>query len=279
MSYHRTHRLAVAAIPVLIAGVVLAASCLYTQDVGEVVVLRSWGGAIAGHSEDAGFHLKAPWQTSIRYDVRNNLISLYRDSDYTADGGSAEGKTVTVNDKSGASADVDLQVIYSLKPSAAEDLYRDYGRQDTFTRDYLVNDLRSVAREQAGSYDTLTMLTDRSKYTDGMRRALTDRWGGLGVTVEQVSVQDVRYPDAITGAYNDAQAAEVARRKAENEQETARVEAETRKIKAQGEADANAVLNQSLTDRILQREYIDALKNADRLIVTPDGTGTLLQAD
>ena len=42
-------------------------------------------------------------------------------------------------------------------------------------------------------------------------------------------------------------------------------------------ADANKVLNDSLTDNVLRQHYIDALKNADQLIVTPEGSNTLIQ--
>lgn len=42
-------------------------------------------------------------------------------------------------------------------------------------------------------------------------------------------------------------------------------------------ADANAVLNESLTDNVLKQHYIDALSNADQLVVVPDGADTLVQ--
>lgn len=78
--------------------------------------------------------------------------------------------------------------------------------------------------------------------------------------------------------YNEAErekAAEVAKQKAQNEQETAKVEAETKKIEAQGEADANAVLANSLNDQVLQQHYIDALKSIGKdgnLVVVPEGS-------
>lgn len=65
--------------------------------------------------------------------------------------------------------------------------------------------------------------------------------------------------------------------KALNEQEVEKTKAETKRIKAQGEADANKVLNDSLTDNVLRQHYIDALQNADQLIVTPEGSNTLIQ--
>lgn len=61
------------------------------------------------------------------------------------------------------------------------------------------------------------------------------------------------------------------------EQEVEKTKAETKRIKAQGEADANKVLNDSLTDNVLRQHYIDALQNADQLIVTPEGSNTLIQ--
>lgn len=252
-------------IPGLVGLMLLIPACLYSVDVGEVAVIRNMGGSLAGHSEDAGFHLKTPWQSIVKYDTRNNLINFYKDTDYKYDGGSAVGKQVTVNDRSGASADIDIQVNYSLDPSAAEYLYSEYGKQQTFTQNYISNDLRSVAREQSGRFDTLTMLTNRGEYTKAVQDALAAKWRKIGLTVEQVSVQDVRYGD------------EIDKQKAMNEQEVAKTEAETKKIKAQGEADANAVLNESLTDNVLKQHYIDALSNADQLVVVPDGADTLVQ--
>ena len=121
------------------------------------------------------------------------------------------------------------------------------------------------------------MLTDRGSFTRGVQKALSQKWKGMGLTVEQVSVQDVRYPKEITGAYAAAQAAEVQKRKAVNEQETAKVEAETKRIKAQGEADANNVLNSSLSDNVLKQKYIDALSNAKNLTVVPDGSVPMIE--
>ena len=149
-------------IPIIVAALLMIPACLYSLDVGEVAVIRNMGGSVAGHAENAGFHAKAPWQSVIKYDTRNNLINFFKDTDYKYDGGSAEGKEITVNDRSGASANIDIQVNYSLEPSAAEMLYSEYGKQTTFTQNYIGNDLRSVARETSGKFDTITMLTDRA---------------------------------------------------------------------------------------------------------------------
>lgn len=262
-------------LPVALGALIVAAACFYSQDVGDTVVIRNLGGSLAGQTTEAGFHGKLPWQDVISYDTRNNLVNFYGSAEYCYDGGSAGGPSVTVNDRSGATADIDIQVNYSLDPTAATYLYSEYGTQESFTKNYVANDLRSVAREVSGQFDTITMLTDRSQYTRAVQERLAEKWEPIGLTVEQVSVQDVRYPDSITSKYAEAQAAEVARQQAENEQETAKVEAETKKVVAQGEADANAILTQSLTPEVIQQRYIDALKEigqSGNLVVVPEGS-------
>jgi len=264
----------------VIIAIVCASFSFYTQDAGEVVVLRNVGGDLAGYTEEAGFHYKAPWQKAIRYDVRNNLVNLYRNAEYSYDGGAAEGACVTVNDKGGASADIDLQVVYSLDADAAMQLYIDYGTQKHFTETVIQNDVRATAREVAGKYDTMTMLTNRGEFTKGLRDALAEKWQKLGLSVEQVSVQDVRYPETITKKYAEAQAAEVAKAQALNEQETAKVKAETKRIEAEGEAAANRVLSDSLTPEVVQQHYIDALVTIGEngnLVVVPEGSQPIVQ--
>jgi regulator of protease activity HflC (stomatin/prohibitin superfamily) len=257
--------------------VMLLLSSIFTQDAGEVKVIKNLGGSLAGYSSDAGFHFKAPWQDIVSYDTRNNVISYVGKGSEDYNGGSANGPQVTINDESGATANIDIQVNYSLEPSAALDLYRDYGKQENFVKSVVAVDVRSIPREQSGKFDTLSMLTKRGDYTDTLEKALKTKWAKLGLNISQVSVQEVRYSKDITNKYAEAQAAEIDKQKAINEQNVAKTEAETKKIEAQGEADANDVLSKSLNDQVLTQKYIDALKNAKNLTVVPDGSTPLIQ--
>lgn len=266
----------------VIAFAMIFGSSVYSQDVGETVILRNLGGSLGNSTTDAGFHFKAPWQSVIAYDIRNNLVNFYGDTEYKYDGGSAQGPDVTINDSSGASADIDIQVNYSLDADKAAYLYSEYGTQSNFTQNYVSNDLRSVAREVAGQFDTITLLTDRSKFTTAVQEKLSEKWNAIGLTVEQVSVQDIRYPDSITSKYAEAQAAVIAKQQALNEQETAKVNAETKKIEAQGEAEANDVLSKSLTPEVIQQNYIDTLSKIGEhgnLVVVPNGSTPLISTN
>lgn len=254
----------------------LAFGCIYAQDVGEVCILRNWGGELAGTTENAGFHLKAPWQSIIRYDIRNNIVNLYRNSEYAYDNGTATGAEVTVYDKSGAQANVDVQVIYSLDADAAIDLYTDYQKQENFVQIVAVNNVRDAARNCSGKFTTLELLTSREQYAKAIFDKLAPEWSDLGLHISEVNVQDIRYSEEIVNAYTAAQKTEISKQNAVNEQEAEKVKIETEILKAQGEAEANKIRSDSLTPEILQQEYIDALRNADTIYVVPEGGSTIV---
>lgn len=264
-----------------IIGLILALiTAFFAQDVGQVVVLRNWGGSIAGTSVDAGFHMKAPWQDTITYDVRNNVLSFMGDEETDQfEGGSANGSHVTINDRGGASATIDIQVNYSLDPQAAEELYANYGTQENFVKSICAVDIRAVPREVSGQFDTISILTARGEFTNAIQEALTDKWKNYGLIVEQVSVQNVVYPQSIVDSYAASQSAEIAKAKAQNEQETAKVEAETKVIQAQAEAEANRLLNESLSQNVVMYEYVQALKDSGKLFVVPSDSMPMINVE
>lgn len=265
---------------ILVGALICIPGCLYTQDVGDVVVLKNWGGSIAGTSTEAGFHFKQPWQDTIRYDIRNNVLSFMGDSEEDQfEGGSANGSAVTINDKGGAKASVDIQVNYSLDPSVAEVLYEDYGSQENFVKSICAVDIRAIPREVSGQFDTISILTTRGDFTTAVQEALSAKWEKYGLIVEQVSIQNVVYPDAIVESYAKAQSAEIAKAEALNKQETAKVNAETKVLEAEKAAEANRILTESLTDEVLVQKYIDALTSIGangNLIVVPSDGNTMI---
>lgn len=267
-----------AIVPTVLLGVALVlcgSQCVYTQDAGDVKVLINFGGDIAGSSAETGIHFKAPWQSIVTYDIRNNVISFVGKGEENYVGGSAEGPQVTINDASGTQANIDIQVNYSLDPSKAIELYENYGTQENFVQAIAAVDTRAIPREVSGQFDTLTILTNRGELTNAIEDALKAKWEPLGLTIEQISVQEVRYPESITDAYANAQQVEVERQQAENQQAVAEAEAETKRIQAEADANANRILAESLTDEVLQQQYIEALKSAadnGNLIVVPDGS-------
>jgi regulator of protease activity HflC (stomatin/prohibitin superfamily) len=270
------------------AVVLLFFNSSYTQDVGEAVVLRSITGELAGQSTTPGLHLKAPWVETIVYDTRNNTISYVGTGETNNSGGSAQGPQITFQDKEGVTGHLDIVVRYSIVPDAVTDLYSEHRTQEDFVNRVITNDVRSLTRDVPARYGTLEVFTNRPQIAAAIRDELSNRWQEQGVTVEEVSLQEVRYSDEVKARFDEAQAARIAVDRARAEQETARVEAETRvvgargeadanRILSQGEADANRILSESLTDEVLRQRYIDAIGRGSTVYVVPEGSSPLVQ--
>jgi regulator of protease activity HflC (stomatin/prohibitin superfamily) len=260
-----------------VAVVLAALSSSYTQDVGESVVLRSITGELAGQSTEPGLHFKPPWVETIVYDTRNNTISYIGTGETNHSGGSAEGPQITFQDREGVTGNLDIVVRYSIVPDAVTDLYSEFRTQEDFVNRVLANDVRSLSRDIPARYGTLEVFTQRPAIATAIREALSSRWQQQGVTVEEVSLQEIRYSDDVKTRFDEAQAARIAVDKARAEQESARVAAETRIIAARGEADANRILSESLTDQVLRQRYIEAIGQGGTIYVVPDGSNPLVQ--
>lgn len=277
IAHKSSYDFTIAGILLVLALIFFVPSVLFAQGVGEVNVIRNLGGSVAGISADAGFHVKAPWQKTITYDIRNNVLSFMGDSEADQfEGGSANGSAITLNDASGTSCIADVQVNYSLDPQAAQDLYENYGTQENFVKSVCAVDIRAIPREVSGQFDTISILTARGDFTKAVQEALTEKWKAYGLNVEQVSIQNVVYPDSIKTKYAEATAAEIGKTTAENNLEIAKVNAQQKVVEAQGESDANRVLAESLSNEVLTSKYIDMLSNADNLTIVPDGSSPLI---
>jgi len=255
-------------------------SSFFAQDVGQSSVLRDWGGNIVGQESSSGFHGKAPWVDVVTFDVRNQRV-VYTGGDSVGDnsGGSADGPQITVQDKEGVTANIDIAIRYSLSPDAVVDIYSQYQNEENLKTRLIFNDIRSVVRSVPGQFTTLELLTDRDSVQSAIKTALEARWADDGIIVEDVALQEIRYGDTVTAAFAAAQEAQIQVQTEQAKLDATKVSAQQKVVQAQAEADANAILNASLTGAILQQRYLDTLKElaaAGNLVVVPEGFNGLV---
>lgn len=255
-------------------------STYYTVEPGEAKVLKSWTGEIIGSESKVGPHWKDPFVDAIDFDVRNQLAVFLGDGNEQYNGSPTNGPQITFTDKDGVTANFDLVVLYSINPASVEQLVEDYQTQDDFRTKVIEQDIRSVPRDIPGKYTTIQMMTDRVQVANDIREALEAEWKDKGVLIEDVSLQEVRYSDAVKARFEEAQNAQTEVVKAKAEAEKKKIEAEAAAsvavTKATGEAEANAILTKSLTPAVLQQRYLDVLAGAN-LIVVPQGFTALGQ--
>ncbi len=228
------------------------ASMIYTQDPGQASVLVSFTGSVEGINYDTGLHLKAPWAHRVEYDIRNNTLSYVGESGNTSDhaGGNVTGAQITFQDASGVTGNIDLVVRYSIRGEAVGNIYNEYKTQSEFVNATLAQDVRAETRSVLSGYETLQVYSNREAVKAALLEKLSQNWEKLGVDIEDIYLQEIRYSNEVKAAFDAAQTARTRVETAKAEQEQAKIEAETNNIKSA-----------ALSDAILREKLIDAIKN------------------
>lgn len=276
-----------------LGGLFMIFSTVYTQGVGEAKVIINLDGTVAGSDLDPGFGTKAPWQDAADFDLFSQEV-LYAGGDTAPSysGGQVNGKEVTVSvggiNGGSTQANVDISIVYSLDADEVEAIYKKYKSQERFTKQVVEKTILSVVRQVPSDYTAIEFRGGgRAESADKMLDILNDKLNANGISIDFVNIQDIRYSDTVQAALNEVENANQAIQKAEAEQRRIEVEAQTRVIeaqgladaavaKAQGDAEANAILTQSLTPEVLQQRYIDALAKGGTIYVVPEGSQPLV---
>lgn len=249
----------------------------YTNDEGQAKVLRSFTGQVQGQITESGAGFKAPWQKMINYDIRNQQVVFTGTKDDK--GGDVQRAQVTVQDREGVSANIDISVRYSIKPDAVSSIYKQYGSQENFISKFIENDIRAGVRTVPTQYGTLELLNGRAEVEQKITAYLEERWTEKGVLVDSVSLQEIRYSDEVQQRFADAQNARTEVEKAKAELEATEVSAQQKIVQAEAEAEANRKLAASLTEPILKQRYLDTLGTLSKggnLVVVPEGFNGLV---
>lgn len=245
----------------LLAVITICVNSFYTQDPGQASVLVSFTGEVEGINYEPGLHTKAPWTNRVEYDIRNNVLSYVGAEGNTDNyiGGDVNGPQITFQDANGVTGNIDLNVRYSVRGDSVGEIYNEYKTQQEFVNATLAPDVRAKTREILSKYTTSQVYNERDTIQPTLIKVIQESWEKLGVDVEEVYLQEVRYPQTVVDAFASAQSARALVEMAKANQEQARVEAET-----------NLIKTQALTKEVLKEKLIDAIKNGNGTYVLGD---------
>lgn len=274
-------------IAIIIGGIALFFATFYANGVGEAKVqVNSIDRTVIGTIEEPGSGFRAPWVDFVEFDLFSQELVYAGKSDqapsYT--GGSVNGAevTVSVGGATGGSTqgNADIAVTYSLDATAVADIYGSYRTQERFTKQVVEKTILSVIRSVPSQYSATEFRgSKRAEAAEKIAAALAEKLKPLGVEVDFVNIQDVRYPEEVEAALKDVEVANQKQQKAEAELRAATTAAQQKVVEAQAEADANAVLAASLTEPVLAQRYLDtlaALGKGGNLVVVPEGFNGLV---
>jgi regulator of protease activity HflC (stomatin/prohibitin superfamily) len=262
---------------VIIGVLMIIFSTVYTQEVGEALVVKNADGTIAREDTTPGFDMKAPWQDTVSFDIKGQQGLFKGNGQSTAPNEQVDGPEITVATSDKVASNVDVAVRYSLKPDAVSEIYTTYKSEAVLEQRLISQDIKSVVRDAAGSFTVDTLMSDRTAYAKKIEDLLKQKWEKEGVVVDSVALQAIRVPQSITDRINASQVAQQALIQSQADTKVKEEQARQKAIEAKGIADANRIVNESLTDKILQDKYIDALSKADSVTVVPNGSTPMIQ--
>lgn len=222
---------------------ILSGTMFKTIDPGDRGILfkRFGGGIDATRTFDQGFHVVAPWNKMIIYDVKVN--EAY--------------ERMSVLSKNGLNIDIDLSFRYYPKRDSVGYLHNEIGK--TYRDKIIIPEIRSATREVIGKYLPEELYsTKREAIQTEIYNICKDKISKKHLILDDVLIREVKLPTTLQNAIERKLKEEQESLQYQYRLEKERKEAERKVIEAQAKADANKILNASLTDKILQDKGIEA---------------------
>lgn len=208
-----------------------------------------------------GYHLKAPWSDAYVYDVTENQIE----------------ETMDVLDKNGLNINVDITVRFHPMYDSIGQIY------ETFRMDYqnrLVRpEVRSTVRQVMGRYTAEEIYSTKRPEVEGaIKNETNEILGAPGNNIEMraLLIRSIKLPEQIRLAIENKLKQEQEALAYQFRLDKERSEAERKEIAAKGEANANEIINNSLTPNLLKMRGIEAtteLANSQNSKVIVVGSG------
>ncbi len=229
---------------VIVLGIIFISKSTETIGSGEAGVLyKTFGGGVVTDQPPLGegFHLVAPWNKVIVYEVRQQEVF----------------EKMQVLSSNGLEIKLDASAWFQPEYTKLGLLHQQKG--ENYVQRVLLPTIRSAARSVVGRYTPEQLYSSKR---DAIQKEIYEETkkivGNQYIQLNEVLVRDVTLPPTIKEAIE---------RKLKQEQEAleyefrlakAKKEAERQKIDAEGKAVANQILSASLTDKILKEKGIEA---------------------
>lgn len=252
-------------IALVIALILIGISCFSSVPTGYTGILTTFG-RVENETMEAGFHLKAPWQSIVKMNNQEQRKS------FDLEAFSSDIQQVNVSGS----------INYNIDKTTAMTLYREVGTSyaDTLIIPRLYENTKAVFSH----YKAEELISNRDALSDEIRDMMIADLKSYGVNVLSISIEDVDFTDAFTTAVEAKQVASQNKLKAETEQEQqtmeARAAAERRQIEAaaqaeverinadaeayriktqsEAEAEANKKIAESLSEQLIEYNYANS---------------------
>lgn len=232
------------AVLLLVIAVLIPGCMSTTVRSGESAVRYSvFGGTDLDDTVGEGLQVHAPWVDIIRYDVRVQ----------------EKLEDITALSSNGLSIGMDVSVRWKPDPSTLPELHTTYGTD--YYRKLVQPELRSAAREVVGLFTPEELYSSKRDelQTEMIQRVRTGVETEY-VGIEAVLIRDVRLPQQIQTAIENKLEEEQEAQRYEFTLQKEKLEAQRKQIEAEGEAEYQRIITQSLSPAFLRFKGIEATR-------------------
>ncbi len=262
---------------IMIIGISL--SCFIQVDAGQVGVKKLFG-KVQVDVLESGLHFINPLYEVEKMDIKTQNYTMSG----THDEGQKQGDdAIRVLTADGLEVNIDLTVLYRLVPTDAPKLVRETGM------DYEYKVVRPVARtrirDNAVYYDAVALYsTKRDEFQNRIFNGIENEFKKRGLLLENLLIRNITLPAAVKGTIEQKIQAEQESQKMQFVLQKEKQEADRKRIEAQGIADYQRIISESLSDKQLQYEQIKAYKemalsqNAKIIVMGKGNTPVILDS-
>ncbi|MFD3436986.1 prohibitin family protein [Streptomyces sp. NPDC058685] len=253
------------ALGALLAGLFAGtASCVHIVSAYEVGVPVTFGKV--GAPMTPGLNITSPFTNVTTFSTRPVDLNL------------SDKDVVEVRSSQGGVMYVELTVKWAVTPAKAVELYRLAGSEDAIQQRLVFPDSREIIRNVFARHTSEEGYTSaREQINTEIGDLIKERLAPRGIDVTTVNLRNVKPSDRLQDQIDRKIQQQQATERATEAARTAKAEAERRRIEAEGIARANKILNNSLSDKVLMNQCIDAFKDAAAkhpVYAVPCGGGT-----
>jgi len=244
--------------PVRIIGLLLIVlgvltSCIVQVDAGQVGVQKLFG-KVQNNVLGSGLHFINPLVDVIKLDTKTQNYTM---SGIADEGHKTGDDAIRVLTADGLEVTIDLSVLYRVVPADAPKLLSETGND---YEDKIVRPItRTRIRDNSVYYDAVALYsTKRDEFQQRIFKTIEDDFKRRGLLLENLLVRNITLPQSVKSAIELKINAEQEAQKMQFVLQKEKQEAERKRVEAQGIADYQRIISESLTDRQLQYESIKA---------------------
>jgi regulator of protease activity HflC (stomatin/prohibitin superfamily) len=242
-----------AGIVLLLIGIVI--KCFIQIDAGQVGVKKLFG-KVQDNVLQSGLHFINPLYEIEKLDTKTQNYTM---SGIHDEGQKSGDDAIRVLTADGLEVTIDLTVLYRLIPTDAPKLVKETGV------DYEYKIVRPIARtrirDNAVYYEAVALYsTKRDEFQNRIFQGIENDFKKRGLLLENLLVRNITLPAAVKSTIEQKIQAEQESQKMQFVLAKERQEADRKRVEAQGIADYQHIISESLTDKQLQYEQIKAYK-------------------